>query len=110
MYERILPLIPEEVTIRFSKKPGEGGIEIHLPNKEAVLASFEEDWINSRYAEYYKAVKNLGSESGIHEIGEIIVKNLGGNIDDPEQTLKASMSFVTSLKHINNYLDNFEIE
>jgi len=106
MYERVLPLLPEGIELGFSKW---GNAKIHLP-RETLLAAFEQEWLNDRYAVYYKAVKNLESDSGTREIGKIIVKNLCGNMDDPIQTLKAGTSFIVSLKHISNYLDNLEID
>jgi len=106
MYERILPLIPEEIKIGFPKI-GKG--EISLP-QETLLAAFEQEWLNERYKMYYKAIKNLEGDSGVWEIGKIIVRNLGGDIDDPEQVTKAGACFIISLKCVSEYLDNFDIE
>jgi len=106
MYEKILPLIPEEIKIGLSKF---GNASITLP-QETLLASFEQEWLNERFTTYYKATENLESESGVWEIGKIIVKNLGGDIEDPFPVGKTLVFFMTSLKHIGNYLDNFEIE
>jgi len=106
MYEKILPLIPEEIKIGLSKF---GNASVTLP-QETLLAAFEQEWLNERFTTYYKAMKNLDTESGVWEIGKIIVRNLGGDVSRPVSIMKAMTSFFLSLKHIGNYLDNFEIE
>ena len=100
MYERLSPSIPEEVEII---------PRVHL-TREALLKTFEEDWLGNRFKTYYEAIKNLGSDSGVWEIGKTIVGKFGGNVRDYAQALKAGTAFIISLKHVGNYLDNFEIE
>lgn len=104
MYEKIRHVFPD-TEMGFSKF---GDATIQLP-QETLLAAFEQEWLNKRYKTYYEAVKKLESDSGAWEIGKIVVKNLGGNVDNPVPVLKASSHFIISLKCISDYLDNFDV-